>query len=151
MRLSEIVVGDHVKWSWEVTCCHFILSLHSTSGRRGPWQAVVITCKTCLLQSMIRTIILGWLMLVIRMYLWNPSECSMPTSVILTSLRRFGYEVKVVRMSYVYKCRLNFLEAVRIRKARHVYLDEGDPDGNACHVSPWDVWHVFSGGGVPTL
>nr|CAN61317.1 hypothetical protein VITISV_023980 [Vitis vinifera] len=46
------------------------------------------------------------------------------------------YEVKVVRMSYVCKCRLNFLEAVRIRKARHVYPDEGDPDDNACHVSP---------------
>ena len=37
---------------------------------------------------------------------------------------------------YVYKRRLNFLEAVRIREARHVYLDGGDPDGNACHVSP---------------
>ena len=50
----------------------------------------------------------------------------------------------------VYKCRLNFLEAVRIWGARHVYPDEGDPNGNVCHVSPWGAWHVFSGGGVPT-
>ena len=47
---------------------------------------------------------------------------------------------------YVYKCRLNFLEAVRIWEVRHVYPDGGDPDGNACHVSPWGAWHVFSGG-----
>ena len=33
--LTEIVAGDHVKWSWEVTCCHFILSLHSPGG--GTW------------------------------------------------------------------------------------------------------------------
>ena len=52
---------------------------------------------------------------------------------------------------YVYKCRLNFLEAVRIWEVRHVYPDGGDPDGNACHVSPWGAWHVFSGGGVPTV
>ena len=58
--------------------------------------------------------------------------------------------VESVRMFYAYKCRLNFLETVRIRKARHVYPDEGDPDGNACHVSPWGAWHVFSGGRVPT-
>ena len=49
--------------------------------------------------------------------------------------------VEAVRMFYAYKCRLNFLEAVR-RGARHVYPDGGDPDGNACHV--------FSRGGVPT-
>ena len=35
--------------------------------------------------------------------------------------------VESIRMFYAYKCRLNFLEAIRIRKARHVYLDEGDP------------------------
>nr|CAN65905.1 hypothetical protein VITISV_004872 [Vitis vinifera] len=34
---------------------------------------------------------------------------------------------------YVYKCRLPFLEAVRIEEARHVYPDGGDPDDNACH------------------
>ena len=103
MRLSGIVAGDHVKWSWEVTCCHFILSLHSAGGGRGPWKTVVITCKTCLLQSMIRTIIFGWLMLVIRMYLWKPSECSMLTSVVWTFLRRFRYERRVtcIRMRVI--------------------------------------------------
>ena len=100
---------------------------------------------------MTRTIIFGWFMLVIRMYLWKPSGCSMLTSVVWTSLRRFRYEVGVVRMSYVYKCRLNFLEAVQIWEARHVYPDGGNPDGNACHVSPWGAWYVFSGGGVPTM
>ena len=54
--------------------------------------------------------------------------------------------VEAVRMFYAYKCCLNFLKAVRIWEARHVY-----PDGNACHVSPWGAWHVFSGGGVPTF
>ena len=76
---------------------------------------------------MTRTIISGWLMLVIRMY------CESRPDI------------------YVYKCRLNFLEAVRIWEVRHVYPDGGDPDGNACHVSPWGAWHVFSGGGVPTV
>ena len=146
MRLSEIVVGDRGKWLVVTSSCPFTLQV----AECGPWQAVVITCKTCLLQSMTRTIIFGWFMLVIRMYLWKPSGCSMLTSVVWTSLRRSGYEVEVVRMSYVYKCRLNFLEAIRIWKARHVYPDEGDPDGNACHVSLWGAWHVFSGGGVPT-
>ena len=32
-----------------------------------------------------------------------------------------------------------------------MYPDGGDPDDNACHVSSWDAWHVFSRGGVPTL
>ena len=90
-------------------------------------------------------------MLVIQMYLWKPSGCSMLTSVVWTSLRQFRYEMEVVRMSYVYKCRLNFLEAVRIWEAHHVYPDGGDPDVNACHVSPWGAWHVFSEGRVPTI
>ena len=84
-------------------------------------------------------------MLVIQMYLWKPSGCIMLISVVWTSLRQFGYEMEAVQMFYAYKCRLDFLEVVRIWEARHVY-----PDGNACHVSPWGVWHVFSGGGVPT-
>ena len=81
---------------------------------------------------------------------WKSFGCLMFISVAWTSLRQSRYEMEVVRMSYVYKCRLNFLEAVRIWEARHVYPDGGDPDGNACHVSPWGAWHVFSGGGVPT-
>ena len=102
-RLTEIVVCDRVKWSWEVTCCHFILSLHSAGGGRGPWQAVVISCKTCSLQSMTRTIIFGWLMLVIRMYLWKPSGCFMLISVVWTSLRQSGYEGRVtcIRMGVI--------------------------------------------------
>ena len=139
--------NDRRKWLVVTSSCPFTLQV----AERGSWQAVVITCKTCLLQSMTRTSISGWFMLVIRMYLWKPSGCSMLTSVVWTSLRWSGYEVEVVRMSYVYKCRLNFLEAVRIWEARHVYPDGCDPDGNACHVSPWGAWHMFSGGGVPTV
>ena len=149
-RLTEIVIGDRVKWSWEVTCCHFILSLHSAGG--GTW-AMTGCCDNVwdLLTSVndpdhyIRMDYVGH-----PDVSWKPSGCSMLTSVVWTSLRRSGYEVKVVRMSFVYKCRSNFLEVVRIWKARHVYPDEGDPDGSACHVSPWGAWHVFSGGGVPT-
>ena len=53
---------------------------------------------------------------VVRMHLWKSSGC------------------------YVYECRVPLLEVVRIGETRHVYfwgnLDEGDPDDNACHVSP---------------
>ena len=50
--------------SWEVIVGSDLPSLHSCPftlqvAERGPWQAVVITCKTCLLQSMIRTNIPG--------------------------------------------------------------------------------------------
>ncbi|RVW17492.1 Superoxide dismutase [Vitis vinifera] len=41
---------------------------------RGPWLVVVIACKTRLLQSMIRTIVSGWHMLIIRMYCGDPDE-----------------------------------------------------------------------------
>ncbi|RVW37159.1 hypothetical protein CK203_111748 [Vitis vinifera] len=44
-------------------------------AERGPWQAVVITCKTCLLQSMIWANVSGWPMLVVWMHLWKSSEC----------------------------------------------------------------------------
>ena len=54
-------------------------------------------------------------MLIIRMYIVNPSGC------------------------YVYKCRLIFLDAVRIREAHHAYPkgnpDDAGPDDNTCHVS----------------
>ena len=139
--------NDRGKWLVVTASCPFTLQ----EAECGSWQAVVITCKTYLLQSMTRTSISGWFMLVIRMYLWKPSGCSMLTSVVWTSLRRSGYEVEVVRMSYAYKCRLNFLETVRIWEARHVYSNGGDPDGNTCHVSAWGAWHMFSGGGVPTM
>ncbi|KAL6333368.1 hypothetical protein AAG906_028553 [Vitis piasezkii] len=43
-----------------------IITLRAVA-ERGPRLVVVITCKTCLLQSMIRTIIPGWHMLIIRM------------------------------------------------------------------------------------
>ena len=50
--------------SWEVIAGSDLPSLHSCPftlrvAECGPWQAVVITCKTCLLQSMIRTNIPG--------------------------------------------------------------------------------------------
>ena len=51
-------------------------------------------------------------MLVIRMHLWKSSGC------------------------HAYECRVFLLEVVRIGEARRVYPDEGDPDDNACHVSP---------------
>ena len=57
------------------------------------------------------------------------------------------FAVEAVRVFYAYKCRLTFLETVRIWEARHVYPDGGDPDGNTCFMSPWGAWHVFSGGG----
>ena len=94
-----IVWNDRGKWLVVTSPCPFTLQV----AKRGSWQAVVITCKTCLLQSMIRTIIFGWLMLVIRMYLWKPSECSMLTSVVWTFLRRFRYERRVtcIRMRVI--------------------------------------------------
>ena len=52
--------------SWEVTChhsCPFALQV----AERGSWQAVGMTCKTCLLQSTIRTNISGQDMLVVQM------------------------------------------------------------------------------------
>ena len=50
--------------SWEVIAGSDLPSLHSCPfslqvAERGPWQVVVIMCKTCLLQLMIRTNILG--------------------------------------------------------------------------------------------
>ena len=43
MRLSEIVGSDYVEWSWEVTCCHFILSSHSADD--GMW-AMTVRCDS---------------------------------------------------------------------------------------------------------
>ena len=114
---------DRGRWSCEVIVgsdlsLYLVLSL-CRWWNVGHGRLFVITCKTCLLQSMTRTIIFGWLMLVIRMYLWKPSGCIMLISVFWTSLRQSGYERRVT-------C-------------------------NACHVSPWGAWHVFSGWGVPTV
>ena len=55
--------NDRGKWLVVTSSCPFTLQV----AERGSWQAVVITCKTCLPQSMIRAIISGWTMLVIRM------------------------------------------------------------------------------------
>ncbi|RVW49763.1 hypothetical protein CK203_069888 [Vitis vinifera] len=83
---SSLMVGRYL-------CCHddtrWWQGHHYPTGglteivvtERGPWQAVVITCKTCF------------------------------TSV-------------------------NDPDNLRIEEARHVYPDGGDPDDNACHVSP---------------
>ena len=35
----EIMWSDHVKWSWEVTCCHFLLSSHSAGDGMGAMAA----------------------------------------------------------------------------------------------------------------
>ena len=100
-------------------------------AERGPWQTVVITCKTCLLQSMIGANVSGWPMLVVRMHLWKSSEC------------------------HAHECRVLLLEVVRIGEARHMYswgnLDGVNPDENVCHASSGDVCHVLSGGGVLTM
>ena len=120
--------------SWEVIARSDLLSLHSCPftlqvAERGPWQAVVITCKTCLLQSMIWTNVSGWPMLVVRMHLRKSSGC------------------------YVCECRVPLLEGVRIGEARHMYSwgnpNEDNPDENVCHTSSGDVCHVW--GGVPTI
>ena len=94
MRLSEIMVGDRGKWLVVTSSCPFTLQV----AERGLWQAVVITCKTCLFQSMIWTNVSKWPMLVVRMHLWKSSGC------------------------YVYECRVPLLEVVRIGEARHVYF-----------------------------
>ena len=56
---------------------------------------------------------------------------------------------------YVCECHVPLLEGVLIGEARHVYSwgnpDEGNPDENACHVSPGSVCHMSSGEGVHTL
>ena len=52
-------------------------------------------------------------------------------------------------MFYAYKCRLTFLEAGRIW-GRVMCIRMGWSGWYACYVSLWGVWHVFSGGGVPT-
>ena len=53
---------------------------------------------------MTRSIIFGWLMLVIRMYLlWKPSGCFILISVVWPSLRQSGYERRVtcIRMGVI--------------------------------------------------
>ena len=91
-RLTEIVVGDRVKWSWEVTCCHFIKSLHSVGG--GTW-AMIGCCDNVwdLLTSVndpdhyIRMDYFGH-----PDVSWKPSGCFMLISVVWPSLRQAGYE-----------------------------------------------------------
>ena len=91
-RLTEIVVGDRVKWLWEVTCCHFILSLHSAGG--GSW-AMTGCCDNVwdLLTSVndpdhyIRMDYVGH-----PDVSWKSSGCFMLISVVWPSLRQVGYE-----------------------------------------------------------
>ena len=70
-------------------------------------------------------------MLVVRVHLWKLFGC------------------------YAYECRVPLLEVVWIGEARYVYSwgnpHEVNPDENVCRASSGDVWHVFSGGGVPTM
>ena len=77
---------------------------------RGPWLIVVIACKT-------------------RFTLVND-----PNNYIrMTYVDYPDVSCKAVRM-FVYKCRLIFLEVVRMGKAHHMCFI-GNPDVNACHVS----------------
>ena len=116
--------SDRGKWLVVTSFCPFTLQM----TRCGPWQAVVITCRICLLQLMIWTNVSEWPMLVVRMYLWKSSGC------------------------HTYECRVPLLEVVRIGEARHVYSwwnpDEVNPDDNVCHALLGDVCHMW--GGVPT-
>ena len=85
-----------------------------------------MTCKTCLLQSTIRTrhIRIGY---VGRPdVIWRSSGCD------------------------VCECRVLLPKEVRIGEARHV-SSWGNPDRNMCHVSSGNVRHASSGGGVPTM
>ena len=66
-------VRDRGKWL-AVTS---FLSLHSAVAECGPWQVVMMTCKTCLLQSMIRINISGYDMSVVRMWYLRVS-CASP-------------------------------------------------------------------------
>ena len=83
---------DRVKWSWEVTCCYFILSLHSAGG--GMW-VMTGCCDNVwdLLTSVndpdhyIRMDYVGH-----PDISWKPSGCFMLISVIWPSLRQAGYE-----------------------------------------------------------
>ena len=82
--------------SWEVIVGSDLLSLHSCLftlqvAERGSWQAVVITCKTCLLQSMIRTNISGQCMSVVRMCCGSRPDVMFVSAVCL-SLRESGQE-----------------------------------------------------------
>ena len=121
-RLTEIVGSDLPS----LHSCPFTLQV----AERGPWKVVGMTCKTCLLRSTIRTkhIRIG--------YVDRPD----------VMWRSFG--------CYVCECFVPLLKGVRIGEARHVYSwgnpDGGNPDENACHVSPGSMCHMSSGGGVPT-
>ena len=64
-RSWEVIMwSDCRKWLVVTSSCPPTLQV----AERGSWQAVVVTCETCLLQSIIRTIVSGWHMLIIRMY-----------------------------------------------------------------------------------
>ena len=117
-----IVWSDRGKWLVVTSSCPFTLQV----VERGPWQAVVITCETCLLHSQ-----------------W--SGPLYPDGLCWSS----GCIVEAVRMFYAYKCRLTFLEAGQIW-GRVICIRMGWSGWYACYVSLWGVWHVFSGGGVPT-
>ena len=85
--------------SWEVIIGSDLPSLHSYHftlqvAERGSWQAVVITYKTCLLQSMIWTNIPGQCMSVVRMRCGSHPDV-MFVSVVCPSLRESGQEKRV--------------------------------------------------------
>ena len=89
MRLSEIVGSDHVEWSKEVTCCHFILSSHPAGG--GTWAMIGCCGNVWDLLTSIN----------------DPDHCIRMTYVDHPDVlcKSSGW--------YVYKCRLIFLEVVR--------------------------------------
>ena len=85
-RSWEVIMwNDLRKWLVVTSSCPLTLQ----AAERGPWQAVVVTCETCLLQSMIRTIVSGWNMLIIRMYCVSRPD-DMFISVVWSSLRQSG-------------------------------------------------------------
>ena len=91
-KWEVIMWNDRRKWLVVTSSCPLTLQV----AERGPWLVVVITCKTCLTSvndpdNYIR-----------MTYVDHPDVLCKPSGC------------------YVYKCRLIFLEVVRIGKARHV-------------------------------
>ena len=123
-RSWEVIMwNDRRKWLVVTSSCPLTLQV----AERGSWLIVVITCKTCLTSvndpdHYIRVDYVGH-----PDVSWKPSGYFMLISVVLT-----------------------FLEAGRIW-GRVMCIRMGWSGWYACYVSLWGVWHVFSGGGVPTL
>ena len=94
-RSWEVIMwNDRRKWLVVTSSCPLTLQV----AERGPWLVVVITCKPCL------TSVNDPDNYIQMTYVDHPDVLCKPSGC------------------YVYKCRLIFLEVVRIGKAHHVYF-----------------------------